>query len=300
MKFNYTTNRLVGDTSPDITARYYKDVRKCKQLTGDEQLRIVIEYQQTKDKGKREQLRNQIINANQLFISSCARHLTDGDDFNDLVDEATFAIINAMEKFDTERENNFLTYATHYIRKHMVNYQTTINRLVKPKNANKIYAYVETERNRFFCENGWFPNEDELNERLAKRGQEFANKQDLVPVRITSLDCDDEWDKNDTNVEETRNMEFNNVTASENDYNKKVNDETLVKMVESALSKVSKERAEILKMYYGINCREMTFSEIALKLGKEEEFVRNEYQNAMKKLKSLYRKKSKIYKLCLD
>ena len=62
--------------------------------------------------------KNQIISANlRLVVSIAKRHVSQAEDFFDLVSDGNLSLIRAVEKFDFSRGNRFSTYATWAIMK---------------------------------------------------------------------------------------------------------------------------------------------------------------------------------------
>ena len=69
--------------NPEITSRYFKDMRRLKTLTPSEQTELIQEYAKSKDAKRKTEIMQSLVMANQAFIVSMARHLSMDDDFND-------------------------------------------------------------------------------------------------------------------------------------------------------------------------------------------------------------------------
>ncbi|MBR6862429.1 MAG: sigma-70 family RNA polymerase sigma factor [Acidaminococcaceae bacterium] len=54
-----------------------------------------------------------------------ANHFQRRDLMDDLIQEGSIGLIEAAERFDANRENSFLTYAAHKVRKHILEYLKT-------------------------------------------------------------------------------------------------------------------------------------------------------------------------------
>ena len=198
MYIDCKTMRQVTMGNPDITNRFFKDLRQLKQLPHVDQTELMKEYAVCQDEQRRKDIKNMIVLANQAFVVSLARHLSSGDDFNDLISEGNIGLMKAIDAFNAEKENNFLTYAAHWVRKMMIEYIILSKRIVKPKNPIRVYTYSEATKNKYFCENGWFPTEKETLSILKEKGVPLANEKDLYTISISSIDSDFMNDNTDT------------------------------------------------------------------------------------------------------
>ena len=271
MYIDIKTMREVSMGNPDITERFFKDMRRLKPLTSERQTELIKEYAKCKGNKKRqEEIRDELVLANQPFIVSMARHLATLDDFNDLVSEGNMGLMRAIKNFDANRDNKFLTYAAYHIRKAMTDYQINIKRIVKPKNVTRVYAYSEDAKNKFFIENGRFPSDDELVYVLDEQGINFNNKEDLHDITVTSLDRG----FMDEDVDITTADRYDDVCYTRTDGDKTVsnvtehlNKLTTHQLIEKALSYLTNDERDLVCKYYGIGHRQMTPTELAMERG---------------------------------
>lgn len=72
---------------------------------------------------------NDLVKQNLPFVRREAKdqasHFKRRDLLDDLIQEGSIGLIEAAESFDANRENNFLTYAAHKVRKHILDYLKT-------------------------------------------------------------------------------------------------------------------------------------------------------------------------------
>jgi RNA polymerase primary sigma factor len=91
---------------------FLDDAGRHPLLSHEEQVGLAQRYEQ----GDRE-ARNQMISANlRLVVHWARRYQGRGVDLTDLIQEGTFGLIRAVEKFDWRRGFKFSTYATWWIR----------------------------------------------------------------------------------------------------------------------------------------------------------------------------------------
>jgi RNA polymerase sigma factor (sigma-70 family) len=113
---------------------FIKSIEKTKHLSSKIQKELVTLAQ----KGDLE-ARNQLVETNQKFIIKTARNYKNrGVELHDLVVEGTLGLIEAIERFNPEYNVNFLTYASHWIKKYI---------LCAIQNNGNNYEYNENECN---------------------------------------------------------------------------------------------------------------------------------------------------------
>jgi RNA polymerase primary sigma factor len=270
MYIDCKTMRQVTMGNPDITNRYFKDLRQLEQLAHVNQTELMKEYAVCLDEQRRQDIKNKIVLANQAFVVSLARHLSSGDDFNDLISEGNIGLIKAIDAFNTEKENNFLTYAAHWIRKMMIEYIILSKRIVKPKNPIRVYTYSEAAKNKYFCENGWFPTEEETLSILKAKGVPLANKNDLYAISVSSIDSeftDDNTDATDTGWFDKVCYENGYDTEDSSNIYKYIENASVNNLVNKSLSYLDDNEKTVVCQYFGIGERQQTPYEIGLRLG---------------------------------
>ncbi|MBP5722385.1 MAG: sigma-70 family RNA polymerase sigma factor [Bacteroidales bacterium] len=299
--------RQVSMGNPEITSRYFKDMRRLKTLTPSEQTELIQEYAKSKDAKRKTEIMQSLVMANQAFIVSMARHLSMDDDFNDLISEGNIGLIQAIEGFDIKKKNGFLTYAAYRIKKTMTEYISNVKKMVKPKNVARVYAYSEKTKNKFFIENGRYPTVEELMEELENNGVIFSNKEDLYDISVDSMDMG--YDVNDTNPTEDD-------SRFEKFYMRKINYDSDVskmpeltenmsakQMVERSLSYLTPDERNVVCKYYGIGCEQKSASQLALESGartkkeieKKEKQIENQVKKYIKKIQQNGKVKTDVH-----
>ena len=107
-------------------------------------------------------------------------------DVDDLMQEGTFGLMDAIEKFDPGRGIKFKTYCTTRIRGSILDElrsQDWVPRLVRARTAK-----IERVRKQMEMELGRSPTDDEICERLQVDSEEYRKlKKDSKPVGVVSL-----------------------------------------------------------------------------------------------------------------
>lgn len=95
---------------------YYCNLRRYKTLTREEECKLFKEY-----KAGSEVAKNKIIKANLKFAFSIAKKYSGrGVAMEDLVSEANLGLMHAMEKYDFQLGNKFISYAVWWIKRYIM------------------------------------------------------------------------------------------------------------------------------------------------------------------------------------
>lgn len=273
----------------ELAKRYFTEIRRTKVLTDQEQ-RALLTIVKNGKPGDAEKARNKLMTSNQRFVASAARHMSNGDNFTDLISEGTIGLAKAIEKFDLSYPQRFLTYAVFWINKYMTDYLVNIQPMVKPKNATKVHAYVASAINEFFLKNCRKPTLEELEDQLTEKGVEFSNKDDLADIIYYSLeDINPEFD-------ETLNIgvynDFVGLTSSDN-ITDKIDKDHAVYLAEKIISQLNERQQFIIRSYYGIGRPQETIDMIASILNVEKRSVQRELESTIKFIQKKIINKSK-------
>lgn len=125
----------------DSVKLYLKEIIKYSLLTREEEVVLFNKYKQTKD----ESIKNKIINANLRLVVSIAKKYIGITtlSFLDLIQEGNIGLLIAIEKFDTEYNTKFSTYATYWIK------QKILRALVDYGSTIRIPVHINEQLNRY-------------------------------------------------------------------------------------------------------------------------------------------------------
>lgn len=272
-----------------ITNRESASLDKYLQEIGREELISVqeeVELAQRIRKGDRKAL-DKLTRANLRFVVSVAKqYQNQGLSLPDLINEGNLGLIRAAQKFDETRGFKFISYAVWWIRQSILQALAEQSRIVRlPLNQVGSLNKINKELSRFEQEHERRPSAEELAERLDLAADKVADTL-KVSGRHISVDApfvDGEYNSlldvlvnDDSPMADTR-----------------LNQESLAKEVNRALQQLGDRERDILKMFFGIGCQEMTLEEIGAKFDLTRERVRQIKEKAIRRLKG---QKSRLLK----
>ena len=272
-----------------ITNRESASLDKYLQEIGREELITVseeVELAQRIKKGDRKAL-DKLTRANLRFVVSVAKqYQNQGLSLPDLINEGNLGLIRAAQKFDETRGFKFISYAVWWIRQSILQALAEQSRIVRlPLNQVGSLNKISKELSRFEQENERRPSAEELAERLDIPVDKIS---DTLKVSGRSISVDAPFVEGEDNslLDVLPNDDSPSADAS-------LNQESLSKEVDRALRQLYDRERDILKMFFGIGCPEMTLEEIGAKFDLTRERVRQIKEKAIRRLKG---QKSKLLK----
>lgn len=272
-----------------ITNRESASLDKYLQEIGREELISVseeVELAQRIKKGDQAAL-EKLIKANLRFVVSVAKqYQNQGLSLPDLINEGNLGLIRAAQKFDETRGFKFISYAVWWIRQSILQALAEQSRIVRlPLNQVGSLNKITKEMARFEQENERRPSTEELAERLDMSVDKIS---DAIQVSGRPISVDAPFVEGEDNslLDVLANDDSPMADAD-------LNKESLSKEVDRALKQLYDREREILKMFFGIGCQEMTLEEIGAKFDLTRERVRQIKEKAIKRLKG---QKSKLLK----
>lgn len=273
--------RQLKITPGNITARgtrsiekYLQEIGHCELISANEE----VELTQKIKKGDVE-ARNKLVMANLRFVVSVAKqYQNQGLSLEDLIDEGNIGLIRAAEKFDETRGFKFISYAVWWIRQSILSALEEQTRIVRlPQNQVGIQKKIAQANMEFEQKHGRMPSSDELSEIL----EIPSNKIDeLIKVSGKHISVDAPFaDGEDGSLLDV--LPNNDSPRADSVLNK----ESLSKEIDRALMQLYDREREILKMFFGIGCQEMSLEEIGDKFDLTRERVRQIKEKAIKRLK---------------
>ena len=272
-----------------ITNRESASLDKYLQEIGREELISVseeVELAQRIKKGDHAAL-EKLTKANLRFVVSVAKqYQNQGLSLPDLINEGNLGLIRAAQKFDETRGFKFISYAVWWIRQSILQALAEQSRIVRlPLNQVGSLNKITKEMSRFEQENERRPSTEELAERLDMPGDKIS---DTIQVSGRHISVDAPFVEGEDNslLDVLNNEDSPMADAS-------LNQESLSKEVDRALKQLYDRERDILKMFFGIGCQEMTLEEIGAKFDLTRERVRQIKEKAIRRLKG---QKSKLLK----
>ncbi|WP_346854226.1 RNA polymerase sigma factor RpoD/SigA [uncultured Draconibacterium sp.] len=270
-----------------ITNRESASLDKYLQEIGKEELITVeeeVELAQRIKKGDQAAL-EKLTRANLRFVVSVAKqYQNQGLSLPDLINEGNLGLIKAAEKFDETRGFKFISYAVWWIRQSILQALAEQSRIVRlPLNQvgslnkiNKAFSKFEQEHERK-------PSPEELAESLELPADKVADTL-RVSGRHVSVDAPFVDGEDNSLLDVLVNNDSPNADRS-------LIMESLAKEIHRALATLTERESDIIRLFFGIGCQEMTLEEIGERFGLTRERVRQIKEKAIRRLRHTSRSK---------
>ncbi|MDD4108398.1 MAG: RNA polymerase sigma factor RpoD/SigA [Prolixibacteraceae bacterium] len=270
-----------------ITNRESASLDKYLQEIGKEELITVeeeVELAQRIKKGDQAAL-EKLTRANLRFVVSVAKqYQNQGLSLPDLINEGNLGLIKAAEKFDETRGFKFISYAVWWIRQSILQALAEQSRIVRlPLNQvgslnkiNKAFSKFEQEHERK-------PSPEELAKSLELSADKVTDTL-RVSGRHVSVDAPFVDGEDNSLLDVLVNNDSPNADRS-------LIQESLAKEIHRALATLTEREADIIRLFFGIGCQEMTLEEIGERFGLTRERVRQIKEKAIRRLRHTSRSK---------
>ncbi len=263
-------------TSRDTASldKYLQEIGREELLSVDEEVELAQRIRQGDDRAL-----NRLVCANLRFVVSVAKqYQNQGLSLPDLINEGNVGLIKAAQKFDETRGFKFISYAVWWIRQSILQALAEQSRIVRlPLNQVGSLNKINKAISKFEQDFQRRPSAEELSKMLDIDVEKISESVS-VNGRHTSLDAPFSDSEDNSLMDVLTDADAPNTDSS-------LNQESLSVEVDRALSQLSPRERDILKMFFGIGCQEMTLEEIALKFDLTRERVRQIKEKAIRRLK---------------
>ena len=273
-----------------ITNRESASLDKYLQEIGREELISVedeVELAQRIRKGDRAAL-EKLTRANLRFVVSVAKqYQNQGLSLPDLINEGNLGLIKAAQKFDETRGFKFISYAVWWIRQSILQSLAEQSRIVRlPLNQVGSLNKINKALSRFEQENERRPSPEEVAEEVDIPIDKIA---DTLKVSGRHISVDAPFVEGEDNSLLDVLPNDDSPVADHTLMN-----ESLQTEIDRALETLTEREADIIRMFFGIGCQEMTLEEIGAKFALTRERVRQIKEKAIRRLRN--NTKNKILK----
>jgi len=270
-----------------ITNRESASLDKYLQEIGREELITVeeeVELAQRIKKGDQIAL-EKLTRANLRFVVSVAKqYQNQGLSLPDLINEGNLGLIKAAEKFDETRGFKFISYAVWWIRQSILQALAEQSRIVRlPLNQVGSLNKINKAYSKFEQENERKPSPEELADKLELPAEKVADTM-RVSGRHISVDAPFVEGEDNSLLDVLVNSDSPNADKS-------LINESLAREIERALATLTERESDIIKLFFGIGCQEMTLEEIGERFGLTRERVRQIKEKAIRRLRHTSRSK---------
>ena len=233
----------------------------------------------------------EIINKNlKLVVAIVKKYRGTKLNFMDLVQEGTFGLIAAVDKFDVNLGFKFSTYATYWIRQAISKAIVNKGRIIRlPAHINNKLSKLKQIQRDLALELRCEPTEAQIAEKMNITEQEVK---DLLDMDLNALSLDapvnDEDEGTIGDFIEDTHFESPSAIAAKNDLK-----EQLLKVMDSL---EDREKEVLIKRYGLIDDEPMTLEEVGKSMSLSRERIRQIEEKALRKMRNPIRSEQlKIY-----
>ncbi|MCR4422829.1 MAG: sigma-70 family RNA polymerase sigma factor [Exilispira sp.] len=270
-EIQYVENDNSSNDDKDYLLRtYLQDIKKVPLLTREEEIELAKKAKEGDEKAK-----EKIVAANLRFVVSVAKqYQNQGMSLMDLIAEGNIGLLNAVERFDPDAGNHFISYAVWWIRQSIMKALSEKTRTIRlPLNQVSTLFAVEKAEDSLIS--------DGENISIKKIAEKLNISDDKV---ATIINAASEIESLDMPVSD--NAVFGDIIPD--------NSETPLDMalkmdikdiVNVALSSLSDKERKIIKLRFGLyDGKEMSLLEIGKRFNLTKERIRQIEKRALQKI----------------
>ncbi len=260
--------------------KYLQEIGKEELITVDEEVELAQRIKQ----GDRIAL-EKLTRANLRFVVSVAKqYQNQGLSLPDLINEGNLGLIKAAEKFDETRGFKFISYAVWWIRQSILQALAEQSRIVRlPLNQVGSLNKINKAFSKFEQENERRPTSEELAKELDLPEEKVVDTL-RVSGRHVSVDAPFVNGEENSLLDVLENSDLPKTDSI-------LINESLAKEIDRALATLTERERDIVKLFFGIACQDMTLEEIGDKFGLTRERVRQIKEKAIRRLRHSSRSK---------
>lgn len=258
--------------------KYLLEIGREELITVEEE----VELTQAIKRGDHSAL-EKLTRANLRFVVSVAKqYQNQGLTLPDLINEGNLGLIRAAEKFDETRGFKFISYAVWWIRQSILQAIAEQSRIVRlPLNQVSSLNRINKILSKFEQENERRPSEEELSVELRMPVDKVSDslRASGRPVSVDAPFVDGE----DNTLLDILTDDSGPITDGS------LIHESLQTEIERVLATLTERESDIVRMFFGLGCKEMTLEEIGDKFELTRERVRQIKEKAIKRLRQASR-----------
>lgn len=267
-------NKSFTPLDDDCVKRYFKDIKKIKMLTPEEEIEIT-----NKVKNGDKKAMHILVTANLKFVISIAKgYQNQGLPLSDLINEGNEGLIKAANRFDPSRGFKFISYAVWWVKQTIIQALNDNARTVRlPVNVINQLSLLKKKSDKFQTDNERMPIEGEVIG-INKHGTiQFETIDNPFCTSLNNYIDEDKNEYSELIVDETFKTP-----------DQLSRDEILVKKkLLEMLDNLSPREKDIIECYYGVNrdCEAMTLEAIGDRYELSKERIRQIKSRAIRKLR---------------
>jgi len=229
--------------------------------------------------------RERLVNANLRFVVNIAKKFQGlGLPLEDLISEGNVGLLNAVDRFDTEKGCHFISYAVWWIRQAIMSALCEKTRMIRLP-SNRAAELVKIEKAKKFVKKQ-FAAEAETAGIAEFLNMDEDHVCDLINISRDMLSLDNPV-SNDKESFLKDFIEDNRYNAPEEDAEQKLMEAD----IKNVLDTLDKDEADIIRCHYGLGRYPMSLKEIGAKYNLSKERIRQIEAKALSRLQNPLRKK---------
>lgn len=278
-----TISKQITQREEGSVNRYFQDINQYSILSPEEEVELTVRIRN----GDEVALQKLVV-ANLRFVVSVAKkYQNQGLSFPDLINEGNVGLVKAASRFDETRGFKFISYAVWWIRQSImqaISNQTRVvrlplNRVTAINKVTKAISYLEQKFERE-------PTDEEIAAHceIIQEDVTIANN-----IRKRHISFDNPLSNNeDSDLTLYDFIQIDSLAPPDNH----LMEESVMKNIQSAMSKLPKRESVILNMFFGLNdTQQYSLLEIAQIINMSSERVRQIKKQALRRLKTLLKDK---------
>jgi len=255
---------------------YLNEIAKVDPLTREEEHALAVKAQ----KGDKEAI-NRVLTANLKFVVRvAARYQNRGLTLSELISEGNQGLIKAIEKFEPERHNKFISYAVWWIKQKIISALTDKNNLIRmPLDKVNLLNKINKKKEMIYSITGKRPDEGEIarDTNVPLKHIKKVKRQEINTVSIH----DKSYNSNHDQINFDDFLKDMSINDPKDLYLAKKRD----KKIERALSELPARDSFIISEYFGLEGKKgKNYAQIAEELGLSRERVRQIQKKALEKI----------------
>lgn len=275
----YTSTYIDYDKgSNEIFQMYLKDISRKKLLSSDEEIELGRQIKQGGPQA--EAAKRKLVQANlRLVISIAKRYAGQGVTFMDLVQEGSFGLIKAAERFDYRHGFKFSTYATWWIRQTIIRSIANTSRTIRlPVHMTDKIRNYKKARITLILKFGHEPSIEELGMFLKMSPKKIINIKRAMSAEPISLH---------TPVGEDLSIEDYIPADSNETPHSNIEHQLLREDIQNALNILTERERKIIRERFGLRSgKSRTLEDLGKMFGFSKERIRQIQDTAITKLRN--------------
>jgi RNA polymerase primary sigma factor len=282
----FKISQKITDRTSIALDQYFKEVSKIEAISKDEEHNC----RELASAGNQVAI-DKLVRSNLRFVISVAKYYANKDNpLEDLINEGNIGLIMAAQRFDPNKDNNFITYAVWWIRKMIMEYITNNSRLVNiPSNKINDLSKFDKKINKLEQRNGGSVTMEDLFHEYCTEDKH----EDKVWKEINTLGTLNNYfvDSMDRKIsDEDSDASYGDLFADEGMF--EMADDALVKKemseaISNIINKMPYRDKCIMISLFGLNNSDpKTLQEVGEEVGISREMVRQIREKNLKKIKN--------------